>query len=447
MSWRAKLWANIADLLWAAVVGFASSLACVAVRLLFRLMQWLITGHSGLLPHAAEALSPWVRAFIPAAGALIAMLVLWSARHFHISGKFEEYVEAVRLHDGRITFLPTFIRTISSTFSVASGAAIGREGVMIQFATAVTSSLGRFRGLSPIPLTTQVACGAAGAVAAAYQAPIAAIFFAMEIVLGRFVLRSVPLLIAASLTGDVMGAWLFGRGPLFRVVNRHQLHFGLDHSLWVVLFLPLLMGLLGPLYYWLLHSLRGMSKWPLALLWSGIIVGLLSVMSSLVWGNGDAALLQITQSSPTFWALTSALVLRLIATTFCVGTGTVGGVFTPTIYVGGAVGYLAALLLHLPNPVSFAILSMGALLAAVTHAPLMASFMTVELTGAWHLLPLILGSAFIALAVARRLSLHSLYAIATPEPTDDVAESDSPGQERWIPSQSIVEMETAGTAE
>jgi DNA-binding transcriptional LysR family regulator len=71
----------------------------------------------------------------------------------------------------------------------------------------------------------------------------------------------------------------------------------------------------------------------------------------------------------------------------------------------------------------------------------MATFMTVELTGAWHLLPLILSSAFVALAVARRLSPHSLYAIATPEPTDDAAESELPGQERWIPSQSMVEIE------
>jgi chloride channel protein, CIC family len=71
------------------------------------------------------------------------------------------------------------------------------------------------------------------------------------------------------------------------------------------------------------------------------------------------------------------------------------------------------------EPTVFAILSMEALLAAVTHSPMMAAFTTVELTGAWHLLPLILGSVLVALAVARRLSPHSLYAIATPEPADD----------------------------
>lgn len=164
-----------------------------------------------------------------------------------------------------------------------------------------------------------------------------------------------------------------------------------------------------------------MSKWQFALVWSGILVGLLSLKSSLVWGNGDAALLQITQSSPALGTVISALSLRLIATAFCVGTGTVGGVFTPTIFTGSAIGYLAALLLHFPYPVGFALLSMASLLAAVTQAPLMAAFMVVELTGDWSLLPLLLGATFIALAVARRLSRHSLYAIATPKPADDIA--------------------------
>jgi CIC family chloride channel protein len=187
-----------------------------------------------------------------------------------------------------------------------------------------------------------------------------------------------------------------------------------------------------------------MSKWPLALVWSGILVGLLSLKSPLVWGNGDAALLEITQSSPALWTLASALGLRLLATAFCVGTGTVGGVFTPTIFTGGAVGYLIALLLHFPDPAAFAILAMAALLAAVTHAPLMAALMTVELTGEWRLLPLILGSAMVAFFVARRLSLHSLYAIATPEPTDDVAQQQQPIREKWLPRETGIDVAPTG---
>jgi CIC family chloride channel protein len=446
MNWRAKAFLAFGDLLWAMVLGLTSSLACVVVRLFFRLLQWLVTGHSGLLAQAAEGLPPWYRVITPAFGALAAMAVVWAARRFAKSGNFEEYVQAVRLRGGRIAFLPTLWRTISSAFSVATGAAIGREGSMIQFATAATSWLGEHAALSRIPLSTQVACGAAAAVATVYDAPIAGVFFAAEIVMGRIMIRTIPLLLVSALTGGVSGAWLLGGGPLFAIRMFPGIDFGIERSTVCAVLLPVLMGLLGPAYYWLIRSLRSTSRLPLPLLWGGVLVGVLSLSSTLVWGNGDAALLQITQSSPAVWTLFSILVLRLCATTLCVGTGTVGGVFTPTIFAGGAIGYLGAHLLHMPSPL-FTILSMGCLLAAVTHAPLMASFMAVELTGQWSLLPYILLGSVIAWTIARMISPHSLYAIATPEPAGEALESDSPIAGRRSQRKRPAVMETVGASE
>jgi len=422
MNRRTTLLLAIGDLLWASALGLVSGLACVAVRLFFRLLQWLFTGRSGLLSHAAENLTPLHRVATPMFGAIAAMALTWGARRFSKSGKFQEYVEAVRLNGGRIAILPTLWRTISSGFSVATGAAIGREGSMIQFAATATSWLGEHATFSRIPLSTQVACGAAGAVAAVYQAPIAGVFFAAEIVMGPIVVRSIPLLLISALTGAATGAWFLEKGPLFAMPLHLGIRFGFDRSTALALLLPALMGLLGPVYYKLIHSLRSASRWPLPLLWSGALVGLLSLKSTLVWGNGDAALVQITQSTPAQWALFSVLVLRLCATTFCVGTGTVGGVFTPTIFAGGAVGYFAALLFHVPSPVFFTLLGMGCLLASTTHAPLMAGFMSVELTGQWSLAPYVLLAGFIAWAIARKISQHSLYAIATPDPAGETVE-------------------------
>jgi chloride channel protein, CIC family len=447
MNWEAKAFFASKDFLWALVLGFASSLACVVVRLFFRLLQWLITGHSCLLAQAAESLPPWYRVATPALGALAAMAVICAARRFAKSGNFEEYVEAVRLNGGRIAFLPTLWRTISSAFSVATGAAIGREGSMIQFATAATSWLGEYAALSRIPLPTQVACGAAAAVATVYHAPIAGVFFAAEIVLGRIVVRTIPSLLVSALTGEVTGAWLLGKGPLFAIHMLPGIDIGTERSTVFAVLLPILLGLLGPVYYWFIHSLRNTSRLPLPLLWGGLLVGLLSLKSTLVWGNGDAALLQIAQSSPAVWTLFSVLVLRLCATTLCVGTGTVGGVFTPTVFAGGAIGYLAAHLLHLPSPALFTILSMGCLLAAVTHAPLMASFMAVELTGQWPLLPYILLGSVIAWAIARTISPDSLYAIATPEPAGEILEGGLPARGPSRQRKRAAVMETVGAGD
>jgi CIC family chloride channel protein len=165
--------------------------------------------------------------------------------------------------------------------------------------------------------------------------------------------------------------------------------------------------------------MRFTARWPLPLVWSGIFVGLLSLKFTEVWGNGDAALLNVMHAPQALGALLAVLILRICATTFCVGTGVVGGVFTPTLFAGSAIGLLATHFLHVSDPLLFAVVGMGCLLSAVTHAPLMATFMTVELTGQWMLLPLILVCNLIAWGVARSISHHSLYALASPEPAGD----------------------------
>ena len=126
---------------WAIVLGAASGSACVAIRLFFRLLQWVFVQQTGMLPVAAATLAPARRIVTPMIGAALATLVVWMMRRWAPDLHFEEYVEAVRLRNGRIPLLATVWRTASSAFSVATGAAIGREGSMIQFATAVTEKL------------------------------------------------------------------------------------------------------------------------------------------------------------------------------------------------------------------------------------------------------------------------------------------------------------------
>ena len=297
----------------------------------------------------------------------------------------------------------------------------------IQFAAAATSLLGRRLRISSLPLATQVACGAAAAVATAYQAPVAGMFFAAEIVVGRLSMAEAPLLLVSALVGSLTGRYILGGGPLFAVAGHPVAD--LHHAVMILPLAALMsvsMGVLGPAYSLLIRSLRSAAKLPLALVWSGLVVGVLSLHCVEIWGNGDAALLSIMHASPAMWTLLAVLVLRLCATTFCVGTGTVGGVFTPTLFAGAALGLLVVRLIHSPDPLLFAIVGMACLLAAVTHAPLMAALMAVELTGQWMLLPLILLSTVASWAVARSISSHSLYALATPEPVGSLAGGDLP---------------------
>lgn len=423
---------------WVISLGLASGFACVAVRLIFRMLQWVFVQHFGLLPEAAAALPYTRRSLTPLVGALCATAVLWAVRRWSQSERSEEYVEAVRFHHGHISFASTLWRTISSAFSVATGAAIGREGSMIQFAAAVSSWIGRRSPISRMPLARQVACGVAAAVAAAYQAPIAGMLFAMEIVIGQWRWTYVPELLIASATGWLVSITVLGPGPLFSIQgisgSRHALLWGLIVAAFA--------GLVAPLYHWLLRSLRFTSRWPLALAWSGLAVGLMSLWRPEVWGNGDMALMEILGGNPVLSTVVWVFAVRLVATTFCVGTGTVGGVFTPTLFVGATLGLVAGNLLHLPVPVLLALIGMGSFLAAVTHAPLMAAFMVVELTGEWHLLPVLLLYTLLARQIAHRLSQHSLYAIATPEPADEFDDNDKVSSAEKL--QPFVSIKVAG---
>jgi len=402
----------LASTVWAVVLGAASGSACVAVRLLFRLLQWVFVEQTGMLPIAAATLPPARRILTPIIGAALATLVLWMMRRSAPDLRFEEYVEAVRLRNGRIPLLSTVWRTASSAFSVATGAAIGREGSMIQFAAAISSWIGERSPLRSLSLSRQVAYGAAAAVAAAYQAPIAGVFFATEIVLGAWAWNDIPQLLMASSTGLLISRLLLGAGPLFPVRGSLPI----THDLLWVLPLALVLGAGGPAYQKLLHFSRAAKHLPFALLWSALVVGVLGLIEPEVWGNGDSALLGILQNKTMLFGILSVLACRLVATTFCVGTGTVGGVFTPTLFAGAALGLATGHLLHSPEPSILAICGMGLLMAAVTHAPFMAALIAVELTGQWHLLPVILPCTLLASFIARTISRESLYAIASPEP-------------------------------
>jgi CIC family chloride channel protein len=211
-----------------------------------------------------------------------------------------------------------------------------------------------------------------------------------------------------------MSRLVLGAGPLFPV--RESLP--ITHDLLWVLPLTLVLGAVGPAYQRLLHFSGAAKRLPFALLWSGLAVGVLALIEPKVWGNGDLALLEILQNKTMLLGIVGVLACRLVATTFCVGTGTIGGVFTPTLFTGAALGLAAGDLLHNPEPSILAICGMGLLMAAVTHAPWMAALMAVELTGQWHLLLIILPCSLLASLIARTISREALYAIASPEPAE-----------------------------
>jgi chloride channel protein, CIC family len=384
---------------WAALVGFCGALASVGFREGVRLLELVFTGQSTSLVHAAAELRWWHRALVPIVGSVLAGVTLHLAGRALRSARAVDYMEAVIVGDGRIGFRATLTSSLSSLFTIASGGSIGREGPMVQLAAMLGSRLG-YLAQAPIPrLRLMVACGGAAGIAAAYNAPISGALFVSEIVLGSTAMESFGPLVVASVTASATIHQVLGYAPVYSVPH---VEFVSNWELGFYVLLGILLGHLAPPFLALLDyaksqfiRLRLPLYWQLGL--GGLIVGAISIAVPEVWGNGYSVVGRILGGELTGIWLLAILSAKTLATSATVGSGAVGGVFTPTLFIGCAVGSLFGEVLHLalPSftsvPTAYALVGMGGFLAATTHAPLTSILMLFEMTLDYEItLPLML---------------------------------------------------------
>ncbi|MEW6345527.1 MAG: ClcB-like voltage-gated chloride channel protein [Paraburkholderia sp.] len=406
-------------LVWSVVVGVAGAFATIAFREAISLLQLAFVGRSGSLVGMALSL-PWTeRIWLPAAGGLIAGFLLLVAQRHVDKNSHIDYMEAVAIGDGVVPVRLSFWRSVSSLFTISSGGSIGREGPMVQLAALAASLIGRWVHFDPPRLRLLVACGAAAGITAAYSAPIAGAFFVTEIVLGSMAMESFGPVVVAAVVANITMREFTSYSPPYEMPAFPPIA-GLEVLLFVAL--GVLCGAAAPQFLRMLDiSKAGFRKLPLPLpvrlALGGLVVGILSVWSPDVWGNGYSVVNSILHSPWTWTALVFVLVFKLVATAATAGSGAVGGVFTPTLFVGAVVGSLFGLGMHAlwPNatsaPYAYAMVGMGAFLAGATQAPLMAILMIFEMTLSYQVvLPLML-SCVVAYFVARAIGKTSMYEI------------------------------------
>lgn len=403
--------------LWAALAGVLGALATVGFREAISLVEWVFTRDHGDLVAVASALPVWQRVLIPGVGGLLAGVVLLVARRVPGAHSAPDYMEAIAAGHGGIAVRQTLLRSLSSLCSVSSGASIGREGAMVQLGAMAASLMGRMADVNAPRLRLLTACGAAGGIASAYHAPIAGALFVSEIVLGSIAMAGLGPLIVASVSASIVTHQVVGYHPTYDMPAFAPIA-GADVLPYVLL--GLLAGLAAPPFLWLLERSKTLFRslgLPLTaqLALGGLVVGLTSVGAPQTWGNGYSVVNAILGSAWTWQALLLVLVLKVVATSATVGSGAVGGVFTPTLFVGAALGALYAHAFNslLPGsalPSACAAVAMGAMLAATTHAPLMSILMISEMTMSYQItLPLMLACVS-AYTVARAFRPDSIYA-------------------------------------
>lgn len=414
---RLRLSEEAVHLLMAGVVGIVGALANVAYHAVNELLKLIVLSDKGEIAEIATSLPLWQRLIIPGVGGLAAGLILYLGLRMMAHPGLTNLLEAVVAGDGRLSLRTGALNAASSLVSISTGASIGREGLLIQIASTLGSKLGQLGKWPPYRLRLMVACGAAAGVAAGCNAPISGAVFAAQIVLGNFSMNLFAPLLVSSVVASVLSRTFFGTGhwfeaPMFEFTRLSQLPWFL-----------LLGGFCGAVGALFLKSLRFGQTWfdrlpaPIyaRLALGGLVVGVIGLQYPDVWGNGYAATDRLLRTEPMILAVVGLFAAKFLATTATVSSGAVGGVFTPTLFLGAAAGSLFEGLLHLAGfgeniPTGcFALVGMGGTLSATTHSPLLAMIMLFELSLNYSLMPPLMLTCAVSTLVARSLHQDSIY--------------------------------------
>jgi chloride channel protein, CIC family len=365
----------------------------------------------------AEMMEPWERVLIPALGGLAAGLVLhWGLRLVGRQGS-TNLLEVVVAGDGRLPLRSGLVKAASSLVSIGTGASIGREGGITQLAATLASKLGQIAHWPPYRLRLLVGCGAASGISAAYNAPIAGALFASLIVLGNVSMNLFAPLVFSSVIAAMVSRSFFGIAPAYTVPPFEFT--SLLQLPWFVL-LGLVCGIVGALFLKMIRQVKSnfdRVNWPIyvKMAFAGLLVGLIAIEYSGVWGNGYVVTDRILHSQLALATLLGLFLAKLLATVLTVGSGTVGGVFTPTLFLGASLGGMFGSVLHhfelatkLPTS-AFALVGMASVLAATTRSPFLAMIMVFEISLDYSLMPPLMLGCVMAIVMAGRLEHDSIY--------------------------------------
>ncbi|MGN6302803.1 MAG: chloride channel protein [Angustibacter sp.] len=407
-------------------MGAAAGVGAIVFRWLIVAFTQLLSGHAdySAAGHAAHpgfpALGRWFVVLAPVvAGLVYGPLVYFFAREARGHG-VPEVMYAVARRRGRIAPQVAVVKALASALCIGGGGSVGREGPIVQIGSALGSALGRVVRVTEARVRVLVACGAAGGIAATFNAPLAGVFFAMELILRDFTAQSFGMVVLSSVTASVVARSVLGDAPFLQLPA-----FSVDHLGQYLLFalLGVLAGGVGVGFTRVLYLVEDVCdrawrgpEWLRPAV-GGVVLGLLLLVLPQMYGVGYPVLEGSVVGRYALAFLVVLMVGKIVATSLTIGIGGSGGVFAPSLFIGAMLGSAFGAAVHVVAPGlagpagAYGLIGMGAVFAGAARAPITAVIIMFELTGEYSIILPLMAAIVLATGVSHRLSRDTIYTL------------------------------------
>ena len=427
----------------AVVIGAGAAGFAMIFRWLIETFTELFTGFTDYAAVPGEpnpnlpGLGRWFVIGTPiVAGLLYGPLVHFFAREARGHG-VPEVMYAVARRGGRIRPQVAGVKALASALCIGGGGSVGREGPIVQIGSALGSTVGRLLRAPEARMRLFVACGAAGGIAATFNAPLAGVFFALELILVDFTTNAFGMVVISAVTSAAIGRAAFGDVPFLDLPV-----FTLNHPADFLLYaaLGVLAGVVGIGFTRVLYAIEDVCdavwrgpEWLRPAVGGLVLGGVLLVMPQL-YGVGYPVLGNAVAGSYALGFLVLLLVGKMVATSLTIGIGGSGGVFAPSLFIGAMLGSAFGIVARGAFPSiagdlgAYGLIGMGAVFAGAARAPITAVIILFELTGEYSIILPLMVAIVVATAVSHRLSRDSIYTLKLRRRGIDLTGASSPAQ-------------------
>ena len=405
-------------LILAALLGFLAGFASTFFRWMIEFFESIFSIEGFSLAGIPPQTYPFLLPLMPMVGGFFIGLICKYFPNAVKENGVHKVMYAVALNDGKVRKRTIASCAVTSSITIGSGGSAGREGPTVQIGAAVGSTIGQLLHLSTDRMRVLVGCGAAAGIAASFNAPLAGVLFSLEIILGDFAIHTFSPIIIASVIGTVTGRALEGNEVTFNVPVHELVH---PAEIIFYLILGILCGIVARLFTFIYFYVQQIFEEKITIpglykpAIGGLIVGMISIFMPQILGNGYDVMEQAL-TGQMFWGLAFLLVfMKIMCTSITLGSGGMGGIFAPSLFIGAMLGTAFGSSIHFIFPTlsasagTYSVVGMGAVAGAVMQAPLTNILMLFELTNDYTLILPIMATCIAASYTYQRFTKQSIY--------------------------------------